>query len=230
LGRNDGGPVLLGRTIIGTHTTTNDRSNYDACTSRPPSEEAYTLPPTVSIRLVLVTVSRNSSLDEIKGLVKECLGQLYAEEGGILKRNNGRGVCERSIVFRFAHYLQNKLSPDYFVDCDFNSSFERGRAIRGKPIGNVDRFVDIIVHKRDSHPQNDLICLEIKKWNNTSRTAINKDENNLRVLTYEYRYKYGFHISIHKVKTKTRWTIFEDGRPLEGQEPKVFEEAQHNRN
>jgi hypothetical protein len=178
-------------------------------------------------------VSRNSSLDEIKGLVKECLSQVYAEEGGIFERNDGDGVCERSIVFRFAHYLQNKLFPDYFVDCDFNSSFERGREIRGKRIENVDgpakeRFVDIIVHKRDSHPQNDLICFEIKKWNNTNREAINKDKNNLRVLTSQYGYIYGFHISIHKVKTKTKWIIFEDGRPLEGQEPKVFEEAQHN--
>jgi len=169
--------------------------------------------------------------------VKECLSQLYTEDRFILDRNNGKGVCERSIVFRFAHYLQNEI-PDYFVDCDFNSSFEyyvdsrgnpAGSERHGKPIQNKDgsvtnRFVDIIVHKRDYRIQNDLICFEIKKWNNTNREEINKDKNNLRVLTSQYGYIYGFHISIHKVKTKTKWTIFGEGRPL-GQEAEVFERS-----
>jgi hypothetical protein len=175
-----------------------------------------------------VMVSRNSSLDEITELVKECLSQLYAEEGRIFERNNGDGVCERAIVFRFAHYLQNKIGTHYFVDCDFNASYERGRQIHGKPIANAggstkERFVDIIVHKRDSIPQNDLICFEIKKWNNWNKKEINKDKNNLRVLTSQYSYLYGFHLSIHKVQTKTKWIIFEHGRPLEGQEANVFE-------
>jgi hypothetical protein len=184
-------------------------------------------------------VSRNSSLDETKGLVKKCLSQLYAEDTFILERNNGKGVCERSIVFRFAHYLQNGI-PNYFVDCDFNSSFENyidsrgntaGRERHGKPIENEDgsvtkRFVDIIVHKRDysTRTQNDLVCFEIKKWNNTNPGEINKDKNNLRVMTSRYGYIYGFYISIHKVKTKTQWIIFRNGRPL-GQEAKVFERS-----
>ena len=173
-------------------------------------------------------VSRNSSLDEIERLVKECLSQLYTEDGLILERNSGKGVCERSILFRFAHYLQNRI-PNYFVDCDFNSSFENYVDRHGKPIENengsvTNRFVDIIVHKRNFRIQDDLICFEIKKWNNTDPEEINKDKNNLRVLTSRYGYIYGFYISIHKVKTKTKWIIFRDGRPLE-QEAKVFERS-----
>jgi hypothetical protein len=180
-------------------------------------------------------VSRESSLGEMKELVKACLRQLYNEDAAILTRNKGAGVCERSIVFRFAHYLQNRISG-YFVDCDFNSHFEfdadsQGHIIsreeRGKPIRNVNgsvtpRFVDIIVHKRDRDPQSDLICFEIKKWNNTNQEKIEKDRNNLHVLTSEYGYVYGFHMSIHKEKTKTKWTIFADGAPIE-QDVAVFE-------
>ena len=65
------------------------------------------------------------------------------------------------------------------------------------------RFVDIIIHKRDSDPQNDLICFEIKKWNNYDAEEIEKDKNNLNVLTSQFGYNYGFQMTIHKVKTKT---------------------------
>ena len=179
-------------------------------------------------------ISRDSSLDEIKELVKACLNDLYTTDGFILTRNKGKGVCERSIVFRLAYYLQNRI-PNYFVDCDFNSSFQgvsdpQGNILRqerqGKPIPNEDgtvtkRFVDIIVHERDYNTRNDLICFEIKKWNNTNKNDISKDRNNLRVLTSQYRYIYGFHISIHKRKAKTKWTIFQNGNPIE-QEVLVF--------
>lgn len=180
-------------------------------------------------------VSRHSSLDEIKNLVKETISQLYEIDYFLFERNMRKGVCERSIVFRFAHYLQIKI-PDFFVDCDFNSSFEGyinpdgqviGRERQGKLIENLDgtvtkRFVDIIVHKRDFRTINDFICFEIKKWNNTNVDDIRKDINNLRVLTSKYGYIYGFHISFHREKEKTKWTIFQNGTYIE-RESKVFE-------
>lgn len=173
-------------------------------------------------------VSRHSTLNEIKNLVKETISQLYEKDHFLFERNKGKGVCERSIVFRFAHYLQIRI-PDFFVDCDFNSSYEAyinpdgrviGRERQGKPITNEDgtitkRFVDIIVHKRDFRTINDLICFEIKKWNNTNADDINKDKNNLRVLTSTYGYIYGFHISFHREKKKTKWTIFHKGEIIE---------------
>ena len=185
-------------------------------------------------------ISRNSSLNEIKALIKICLNRLYLKDKFIFDRNNGKGVCERSIVFRLSHYLQNRIR-NYYVDCDFNSSFEgfvdaqgntRGWERQGKPIENQDgtatkRFVDIIVHKRDFNADNDLICFEIKKWNNTNKNSISKDRNNLHVLTSQYGYIYGFHISIHKHKRKTRWTIFQKGNAIE--EALVFPNENPNR-
>jgi hypothetical protein len=159
-------------------------------------------------------VTRDSPLDEIKDFVRGCLSEMYDQDDPILERNSGRGVSERAIVFRFAHYLQLGL-PDYFVDCDYNSSFEGyvtpdGRFFytykHGKPIEDengkiVNRFVDVIVHTRIPSPENDFICFEVKKWNNTKRKDFAKDERNLKILSSKYGYIYGFHLIIHKTKS-----------------------------
>lgn len=164
-------------------------------------------------------ISKDSSLDEIKDVVKHCLDKVHSEHGKIFEKNKRRGVCERAITFRFAHYLQNKLRG-WFVDCDYNSSFKNGQERTGKPIENRDgsitfRFPDIIVHKRNEQPYTDLICFEIKKWNNYDKEGIEKDINNLVELTSVYGYAYGFYITIHRKKEKTRWTIFKRGTDIE---------------
>lgn len=174
------------------------------------------------------SLSRHSPMSRFAELVRDCLEELYNKDENILRRNDGNGICERSIVFRFAHYLQQKFEGRYFVDCDFNSSFEGRfgpdgrwsfRDVHGKPIGDPDgkvtnRFVDIIVHKRDRDLENDLICFEVKKWNNRNSRDFAKDENNLRYLTSRYGYAYGFHVTIHRIKSKSTWTIFHEGKPI----------------
>ncbi len=172
-------------------------------------------------------ISGQSSLTEITAYIKDVISGFYEIDNYLFERNNGRGVCERALVFRFAHCLQNHVS-NFFVDCDFNSSFEGrltseghivGRERHGKSIENPDgtstkRFVDIIVHKRDFLNQNDFICFEIKKWNNTNAKEASKDRNNLRILTSIYGYIYGFHLILHRDRRKTKWTIFHKGEIL----------------
>lgn len=190
---------------------------------------------------MLAMISRNSTLAEIKDLVKDAISELYEKDQFLFERNNGKGVCERALVFRFAHYLQNRILK-FYVDCDFNSSFEGyispngqiiGKERQGKPIANPDgtvtkRFVDIIVHKRDFATRNDLICFEIKKWNNTKKEEAKKDRNNLRVLTSIYGYVYGFHVFLHRKKQNCKWTIFHKGDIVE-QKAKVFENEAENK-
>jgi len=172
-------------------------------------------------------ISRNSQLTDIKKIVKKSLNGVYSFDNDILTRNSERGVCERAIVFRFAHYLQNNIS-NFIVDCDFNSSYSPNIDLHentpeerdGKSVPNHDgtttkRFIDIIVHKRDYIPQNNFLCFEIKKWNNLRTEDVDKDKNNLKILTSKYQYIYGFHIIIHRIKTETRWTIYQNGRPIE---------------
>ncbi len=171
-----------------------------------------------------INVEAEMNIEEIKNKIKQCLEILYQNDSILFKRNDGKGLCERCIVFRFAHYLQNTFS-DYVVDCDFNSSVDNGRNISGKPIPNpdkttsIDRLIDIIVHRRTFCEGNDFICFEIKKWNNSKRQDIEKDKNNLKVLTSEYGYQYGFHLIFGKTINETKWEIFQNGESLNGPEP-----------
>lgn len=143
--------------------------------------------------------------DEFKCiLIKICKAfyKLYMEDGSLFSKNNGRGVAERCLVFRLAHYFQNCFKG-YTVDCDYNSSFNNLSDRSGKQILNSDgsatgRFIDIIVHKRNSSPSSDYVCFEVKKWNNKTTDGMDKDVNNLKILTSVYSYKYGFHIILGK--------------------------------
>ena len=116
----------------------------------------------------------NERLEQVKAIIRYCVDKLYKSDYFLFERN----ICERGLVFRFAHYLQNEIIHNdgfdsYFVDCDFNSSYKyfineqgnrAGTERTGKGIRNVDgtitkRFVDIIVHKRDYRRHNDFMAL-----------------------------------------------------------------------
>ncbi|MEZ5358848.1 MAG: hypothetical protein R3F48_08445 [Candidatus Zixiibacteriota bacterium] len=169
----------------------------------------------------------DSELQRVAEIVKRCLSTLYEADSFLFERNGIRGVCERCLVFRFAHYLQNEL-PEFYVDCDFNSSAvvekstsgqlvvaERPRKEIINPDGTITgRFIDIIVHKRDYETMNDYICFEFKKWNNRKREDLEKDINNLKQLTSRYHYRFGLLLTFGEVLDKTKWTIFSSGREL----------------
>ena len=175
----------------------------------------------------------NFSLEEIKTKIHFCLARLYADDATLFTRNSGIGLCERCLVFRFALYLQREF-PNYFVDCDFNSScaFTHGptggctveRDIHGKVITNADgtktkRFVDIIVHKRTFEPGTDFICFEFKKWNNCRPAHLEKDRNTLHQLTTEYGYHYGFLVILGQTLEQAQWQVFSRGEAPSGLQP-----------
>jgi len=132
----------------------------------------------------------------------------------------------------------------YFVDCDYNSScyYDEGggepKRSSGKPIPNYDevrgepkrrggklipnqisgkakkRFIDIIVHKRKSGSGSNLICFEIKKWNNYRAEGMKKDENNLAVLTSQYGYSFGFYLIFGKTEKDLKLYVFKGSKKL----------------
>lgn len=161
-----------------------------------------------------------SELDTYLKYIYLCLKQLYQYEYGLFEND----LCERCITFRFAHFLQNIFdgivgNDKYYVDCDYNSSFyydeSRSQWIKrnGKPIedqksGKLSkRFVDIIVHQRKYEQPSDLICFEIKKWNNCTKEGIHKDINNLEQLTSKYGYSFGFHLIFGQKIEKTKLRV-----------------------
>jgi hypothetical protein len=154
-----------------------------------------------------------TSLENIKRIILDCIETLYTHDEFLFQQNEGRGVCERCLTFRFAHYLQ-LACPDYFVDCDFNACCENGVARRGKQITNPDgtetgRYVDIIIHKRTMRSGNDFICFEVKKASNRHHDLYMQDQRKLRQLTNEYGYSYGFHLILGSTRQETRCTIFD---------------------
>lgn len=159
-------------------------------------------------------------LDTYLKYIHSCLGYLYQNEYSLFDND----LCERCITFRFAHFLQNIFDKNldgnkYFVDCDYNSSFycdeRRSQWVKrtGKPIEEqnsgklIKRFVDIIVHQRKYEQPSDLICFEIKKWNNCTKEGIHKDINNLEQLTSKYGYSFGFHLIFGQKIEKTKLRV-----------------------
>jgi len=186
---------------------------------------------------------QNATFAQIKTLIRLSLKKLYRDDKFLFERNGGKGICERSLVFRFGHHLQIVID-DYFVDCDYNSSAEGQENVdrtitwrdrHGKIIPNLDgtttkRFVDIIVHRRRYEKDNNFIVVECKKWNNLGIDDVNKDLNNLRIMTQaeQYGYRYGFHIIFGSNRDSACWTIFENGQVLV-QKEKVFPKVDTNR-
>lgn len=79
-------------------------------------------------------------------------------------------VGERSIVFRFAHYLQNMIEQDscfadYVLDCEYNRNGINAKTL---PSFTNGVYPDIIIHKRGSNDYN-LLVIEVKTyWNSNT--------------------------------------------------------------
>lgn len=171
----------------------------------------------------------DDNLQNIKGKIRHCLNELYKSDAILFERNNGEGIGERCITFRFAMYLQNQFYYHY-VDVEYDNSItyflnddgsvKESRENKGKPIPDSNgtekkRTPDIIIHRRDLIPANDYLCFELKKWNRLSHVNLKKDHNNLVHFTLTYKYDFGFHIIFGKEKEETKWTIFRYGGILE---------------
>ena len=153
-------------------------------------------------------------ITDIKRLIQNCLDKLYGTESFLFKHN----LSERCITFRFAHCLQKSIGSEYVVDCDYNSHIINGEIRLGKPINNrsgavTKRFIDVVVHQR-GHNGHNLVCLELKKWNNQTRDGMEKDENNLEHLTSDYGYKIGFLLVFGKNRSETKILIFQNGEKI----------------
>ena len=152
--------------------------------------------------------------------IKNSLNILYDKEIDLFQND----LSERAIVFRFAYHLQKQIENDYFVDCDYNSSYVLENwhyiARKGKNIENPDwgltwRFIDIILRSSrvPNHNNTDIICFECKKRNNIYREeGMEKDKNNLKILTTIYGYQYWFHLIFWKEKYGVKITVYKYGK------------------
>ena len=153
-------------------------------------------------------------LKEIKSKVKKALDNLYEKDCFIIKKK----LCERCINHRFAIHLEKQNFGDgYYIDCEYNKS-HLGKATDLKKVSSINgNYIDIIVTKRDGNYVNDLVCFEVKKWNNYHGRK--KDRSNLKILTgganqannMGFGYDYGFYIILGKKKEETKIEIYSNG-------------------
>ena len=110
-------------------------------------------------------------------------------------------VGERSIVFRFAYYMQRMIEEDtdlsvYNFDCEYNRNGVNKKELPSFPDGV---YPDIIIHNRGNN-NNNLLVIEVKTyWN--SDTA--KDEKKIRELmskSGEYKFKFGVSLLIGRTR------------------------------
>lgn len=109
--------------------------------------------------------------------------------------NNHAG--ERSVVFRFAYYLQNELSKiskysELNLDCEYN---RKGVGIKRIPGFENGIYPDVILHTRNED-KNNILIIEFKSyWND----EIDRDEEKIKSMiniSGDYKYKYGIVVII----------------------------------
>lgn len=124
-------------------------------------------------------------------LVESALNELYRNDQYLLDHY----VHERSIVFRFAHYLQNLLNnceifSEFDLDVEYNRNGYRPKRI---PCRRNGAKPDVIIHKRGSNKSN-LLMIEFKTYWDTRTSG---DLKKLKEFTRcDGRYNFSLGLSI----------------------------------
>ena len=131
--------------------------------------------------------------------IKESLIDLYEHDNYLIMINGTQHcedhVSERAIVFRFGHYLQNRLDLDsdfrkYNLDCEYNRNGTRQKELDGR-----GTYPDLILHERGSNDHN-IMVIEFKGyWNQNQRHDINKICG-FTADNGEYKYSVGYTVLI----------------------------------
>ena len=178
--------------------------------------------------------------DNLKCVIRTALELLYSEEccllnfEGTKESYNYNHAGERSIVFRFAHYLCNLLEQstesindnvqfkDYDVDCEYNRNLYD---LKRTPEHENGSYPDVIVHKRGTQNSN-LLVIEIKTyWNDDTEEDIKKlkwytDQNPDE--KFYYAYSYGLSLILGKKKKDVKYKVVVDGKS-DSQYSKLFD-------
>ena len=137
--------------------------------------------------------------------IKESLIDLYEHDNYLImikeaqhhdrNQHHEDHVGERAIVFRFGHYLQNRLDLDsdfrmYNLDCEYNRNGTRQKELNGS-----DTYPDVILHVRGSNYHN-IMVIEFKGYWNRDQS---RDREKIRGFTNDkgvYKYSVGYTVLI----------------------------------
>ena len=110
-------------------------------------------------------------------------------------------LCERTIIFRFAYYLQkyledNDLLKNLVVDCDYNRDGYNIKSVGGFVNGT---YPDLIIHQRGNNEHNFLVIEFKTYWNRN----IQKDIDKIKGFLVKYNYNYVMSIILEKTVQDT---------------------------
>ena len=151
-----------------------------------------------------------SEFVEINKKVKAALDEFYENERNILDRDHGKGVCERSLAFRFGLYLYNHFEKDgIYVDNEFNKDGNSS-----KHLADSDRFIDLIVHNRETcNKAKNILFIEIKKDHNDSTVKIDRKKiSEATDMNGKLKYQFGLHLFLENQEPKLEW--YENGKKM----------------
>lgn len=174
----------------------------------------------------------NELINKIVNNVSDSLKQLYEEDSASLiskvlpfetcrtltprQRETYQHAAERSIVFRWAYYLNTLLEPafseeaaknnqpPYKIDLEYNRQLFRQKILDDQFI-----FPDLIIHRRDT--SDNLLIAECKGWWCANKKEITDDQNRLKKLTEQtgsFRYQLGLFIKFEKSLQSTFNNLF----------------------
>lgn len=133
---------------------------------------------------------------KLKNIVDLAINKFNDKETYLLENN----LSERCICSKFAEYLSIEIESSKFAAYQVDVEYNRGNhGVKNSPKTLCDQkiVVDLIVHKRGYNNIigfDNLICIEMKKSNDSRRLqGIRDDEDRLRKLT-DYRYSFNYQI------------------------------------
>lgn len=155
----------------------------------------------------------NDNLNDVLKLVNCSLRQLYKRDKHLFYQVDGevKDTCERSMVFRFGIYFNERLKknyPDLFprktdeklsVDIEYNRNM--GEVKNLLPTDVHGYFPDLIVHKRESNEFNEII-MEFKKAP-CNPSDLKNDED--KIMSFCNNEPYFFKLGIFVLLSPDNW-------------------------
>ncbi|MCH3976998.1 MAG: hypothetical protein LKE36_05330 [Bacilli bacterium] len=149
--------------------------------------------------------------NKLDNFIKTSLDKLYSEEPNLIKIDISDLIevhnAERSIVFRFGHYMINLLERDedlrlYQVDAEYNRNlYDIKRIMIDDKLKNV--YPDLVIHRRGT--SDNLLVIEFKTWWNPDQNFDIKKIKAFMKPSGGYAYKFGLLIKIDRTSPELCW-------------------------
>lgn len=157
---------------------------------------------------------KRNELEKMVGIALQCLyandEYLITTKAHDLSGGTDGHVSERSIVARFAIYLQEQLYEhttlkDYNLDVEYNRNMDQPKYLPNTKWQNNGAYPDLIIHKRGKNSDN-LLIIEFKTHWNDGENGILKDIKKLRAFRNQpYSFKNALFIKIMKNAPEGFW-------------------------